>query len=101
MREERVALLPRGGGRIVMRPTLAGVCAIAALAIASCARDDARARAQLTDLEIGFSAANFIHHAREGKLEIMRLFLDAGMSVEAATAEGQTALMVVAQAGKI
>src|SRR5262245_15993548 len=66
------------GRKIMKRSQLLSTIALALFACAGCGRSPETAIAQLTELEIGYTPANFMHYAREGKAEIVQLFLDAG-----------------------
>lgn len=58
-------------------------------------------RAELKRKGIAFDAASLIEQAGKGDQAVVRLFLDAGMDVDAANADGETALMAASEQGHV
>ena len=59
------------------------------------------ARAELESRGIAYNGAGFLNAARAGDLEVVRLFVDAGMSVNTASTSGVTALHYAAYRGHL
>lgn len=71
----------------------------AGLLLTSCNDQQEKSRAVLHQQKLDFSVDDYYKAAREGKLEPVQTFLDAGMNVDAADAQGNTALLFAAEAG--
>ena len=74
------------------------LCAVGLL-LTSCNDQQEKSRAVLHQQKLDFSVDDYYKAAREGKLEPVQTFLDAGMNVDAADADGNTALLLAAEAG--
>src|SRR5215217_1904840 len=61
-----------------------------------CRKSADAARLELAQMNIAFTEAAFIDAARQGDTSALALFLDAGMSTETKTYDGQPALSVAA-----
>jgi ankyrin repeat protein len=61
-----------------------------------CRKSSDAARLELAQMNIPFTEAAFIDTARQGNTSALALFLDAGMSTETKTYDGQPALSVAA-----
>src|SRR5215510_3864973 len=70
------------------------------IVFAACGKGD-QARQELLTLNVEYTEANFIDHARDGNAQVVKSFLDAGMNTEVKTKDGQTALMVAALGNKV
>jgi ankyrin repeat protein len=69
---------------------------VLAIFSSGCRKGADAARLQLAQMNIPFTEAAFIDTARQGDTSALTLFLDAGMSAETKSYDGQTALSVAA-----
>ena len=104
-RSARHPFIVRAVGTI-LRPVLALFAALCLLAVRPSVlaaqepsvRDEARR--QLARLEVAITPASFLANCIEGRTEIVRLFLDVGMSPDVTDERGQTPLMHAALTGR-
>ncbi|MDD5261822.1 MAG: ankyrin repeat domain-containing protein [Methylacidiphilales bacterium] len=73
---------------------------VPALILAGCQKPQERARHALEKEGISFTTASYLKTVSEGNLKRTKLFLQAGMAVDAADAQGETALMHASAAGQ-
>ena len=83
-----------------MRHLHAILCLAAALFGCGCGRHPDDALASLTARGYSLSVQEFHRAAKGGDAEALRLFLEAGTAVDVRSADGRTALVVAAHAGK-
>ena len=69
------------------------------LLVGGCSDRQEQSRAALQRQQMDFSVEDYFKAAREGKLDSITNFLDAGMAVDATDTDGSTALMIAAEAG--
>jgi ankyrin repeat protein len=67
--------------------------------VVGCSDPQEKSRAVLSQQKLDFSVDDYFRAAREGKLEAVESFLHAGMKPDVADADGNTALMLAAEAG--
>ena len=70
------------------------------LSLLSCGNPKEQARNRLQQMNISFTEDAFVERAKEGNLEVVKLFLDAGMSPEVTNKTGVTALLMAARFGR-
>lgn len=73
---------------------------VLATAFTSCGKSTEAARLKLAQLNIPSTEQAFIENARQGNNAALSLFLEAGMSAETRTYDGQSALLVAALANQ-
>lgn len=92
--------LPTGnsptGPMIMIRTIIFPLIFALAIFSAACRKDADAARLELAQMNIPFTETAFIDTTRQGDISALSLFLDAGMSAETKTYEGQPALSVAA-----
>src|SRR5688572_30504831 len=70
------------------------------IAFTGCNKSE-KAQQELARSNINYTESDFIENARQGNVDAVKLFLDAGMNTEVKTRDGQTPLMVAALGNQI
>lgn len=73
---------------------------VCCLGLPACSDKQEASRAVLSQQKLDFSVDDYFKAAREGNLEAVSRFLDAGMNVDATDAAGNTALLAASEAGQ-
>jgi ankyrin repeat protein len=81
-------------------PRLLILVFVCSVVLFNCSNSQEKARDRLGRLNITYSENSFVERARDGDLEPVRLFLQAGMNPNVTNKTGQTALVVAARYGR-
>ena len=72
---------------------------MALFCLASCSDPQEKSRTVLSQQKLDFSVDDYFRAAREGRLDAMEAFLKAGMKADVTDPDGNTALLLAAEAG--